>query len=188
MALKQLGPLQFRGSNHIFKIMFLAKSHLTKLSAIFFSFEIYLFSASQAFAAITNPVIGKLGDDAAKASSGVTFMTYFVSLWRAMMSIGSIMVLVYFAWGAIDWITSGGDKGKVDTARNKITNALIGIIILVSSFTIVGFISNLVFGSDFNLLKLTFPNPADSTTIAPAPTVALPAPPPAPTGRPGGQV
>jgi len=119
-----------------------------------------LIQATPVIAAIKNPVIGTLGNDAAKAASGATFLGYFVSLWRAMISIGSIMVLVYFAWGAIDWITSGGDKGKVDTARTKITNAIIGIIILVSSFTIVGFISNLFFGSDFNLLKLTFPNPS----------------------------
>jgi hypothetical protein len=107
-----------------------------------------------------------LGDDAAKASSGVTFVTYFVLLWRAMINIGALMVLIYFAWGAIDWIAAGGDKGKIETARNKITNAIIGIIVLVSSFTIIGFFSNLVFGSDFNLLKLTFPN---TTTAAPTP-------------------
>ena len=116
--------------------------------------------AAPVMAEINNPVIGTLGNDATKASSGATFIGYFVSLWRAMISLGAIMVLVYFAWGAIDWITSGGDKGKVETARTKITNAVIGIIVLVSSFTIVGFISNLFFGSDFNLLKLTFPNPA----------------------------
>ncbi|HCC84476.1 MAG TPA: hypothetical protein DEP87_02240 [Candidatus Pacebacteria bacterium] len=114
--------------------------------------------AATVSAEISNPVIGNLGENATKANSGELFTGYFVLLWRAGMSLGSLLVLVYFAWGAIEWITSGGDKGKVENARNKITNSLIGIIILVSSFTIIGFFSNLVFGNNFNLLKLTFPS------------------------------
>jgi hypothetical protein len=43
--------------------------------------------------------------------------------------------------GAIQWITSGGDKGQLEGARNKITNALIGLIIVGASwavFTLIG--------------------------------------------------
>ena len=36
----------------------------------------------------------------------------------------------YLIWGAIDWITSGGDKAKYESARNKITYALIGLAIM----------------------------------------------------------
>jgi hypothetical protein len=110
-------------------------------------------------AGIKNPVIGNLGNNPTKAADGTLFTAYFVNLWRVIMSIGAIMVLVYFIWGAIEWITSGGDKGKTEAARNRITNAVIGLIILVSSFTIIGFIGKLFFGTDFDILKLTFPTP-----------------------------
>ncbi len=117
----------------------------------------FLSLPSLAQAAITNPVIGTLGNNAAQAKTGATFLNYFITIWRAGINIGALMVLVYFIWGSIDWIAAGGDKGKAESARMKMTNAAVGIIILVSSFTIVGFFSNLVFGNDFNLLKLTFP-------------------------------
>ncbi len=110
-------------------------------------------------AGLTNPVIGKLGDDATKAESGSLFTSYFVNLWRVIMSIGALMVMIYFIWGAFEWITSGGDKGKTEAARNRITNAIIGLIILVSSFTLIGFVGKLFFGTDFDILKLTFPTP-----------------------------
>ncbi len=134
-----------------------------------------LFSASASFlslpslaqAAITNPVVGTLGNNAEQAKSGATFLNYFVLLWRAGINIGALMVLIYFIWGSIEWISSGGEKGKVEAARMKMTNAAVGIIILVSSFTIIGFFSNLVFGSDFNLLKLTFPSATTTTTTVP---------------------
>ncbi len=116
-------------------------------------------------AGIKNPVIGKLGDDVAKANSGQLFVSYFVNLWRVVISLGSILVMVYFIWGSIDWITSGGDKGKVETARTKITSAVIGLIILVSSFTLIGFVGKLFFGTDFDILKITLPTPGGTGTL-----------------------
>ena len=111
------------------------------------------------WAQIKNPVTGNLGNDADKASRGETFLGYFVMLWRTTMTIGAIIVIVQFIWGAVDWISSGGDKGKIESARNKITQAIIGLIILVSSFTILGYVGQIAFGNQFSILKLTFPTP-----------------------------
>ena len=47
-----------------------------------------------------------------------------------VMAIAALIVLIYLIWGAMEWITSGGDKGKLENARNKITQSLIGIIVL----------------------------------------------------------
>jgi hypothetical protein len=55
------------------------------------------------------------------------------SLLSFIMAIAAILLLVYLLWAGIDWITSGGDKGKLETARNKITNGIIGIIVLAAS-------------------------------------------------------
>lgn len=68
------------------------------------------------------------------------------------------MVLAYFVWGAIDWIAAGGESGKLEKARQKMTQSALGMIVLVSSFTIIAFVSQLLFGDNFNLLKLTFPS------------------------------
>jgi NADH:ubiquinone oxidoreductase subunit 6 (subunit J) len=110
-------------------------------------------------AQLTNPVVeGALGSDAEGAAAGTTFATYFVSIWSSVISIGAILVLVFFIWGALEWITSGGDKGKLENARNRITQAVVGLIILVGSFVILGFISDTFFGRSFNLLEIGFPN------------------------------
>lgn len=55
------------------------------------------------------------------------------NLFSAIMLVAVLLVLVFFLWGAIEWITSGGDKGKVEGARNKITNAAIGLIVLAAT-------------------------------------------------------
>ena len=58
------------------------------------------------------------------------------SIMSGIMVIGALLVLLYLIWGGIEWITSGGDKGKVENARNKITQAIIGLIVLAASTAI----------------------------------------------------
>lgn len=57
-------------------------------------------------------------------------------LMNAIMVIAVLMVLFFFVYGAVEWITSGGDKGKTESARNKITHAVIGLIILSASLAL----------------------------------------------------
>lgn len=55
-----------------------------------------------------------------------------------------LAVLVFIVWAAFDWITSGGDKEKVAGARRKITNAIIGLVLLALAYFITALVSDLV--------------------------------------------
>jgi len=39
--------------------------------------------------------------------------------------------------GAIQWISSGGDKASVEAARGKVMNAIIGLIVLFVVFALI---------------------------------------------------
>jgi hypothetical protein len=52
------------------------------------------------------------------------------NVFSGAILVGVILTLAYLIWGAIDWIMSEGDKQKYETARNKITHAVIGLVIL----------------------------------------------------------
>jgi hypothetical protein len=56
----------------------------------------------------------------------------------------TLLVLIYLIIGAFQWITSGGDKEAVGKARGKITNALIGLLILALSFVIVNVVTTIL--------------------------------------------
>lgn len=58
-----------------------------------------------------------------------------------VMVIAILLVLLYLVLGGIEWITSGGEKGKTESARNKITAAVIGIIILASAYALASFVA-----------------------------------------------
>ncbi len=48
-----------------------------------------------------------------------------------------IAALIFLIWGGIAWITSQGDKGKVEAARKRILFSIIGLIVAFASFFII---------------------------------------------------
>ncbi len=72
--------------------------------------------------------------------------------------ISGILVFVYLVWGGIEWLTSGGDKTRVESARNRISNALIGLAIIAASWALVRIIAYF-FGVDAGLSTFTIPKP-----------------------------
>lgn len=82
------------------------------------------------------------GADVADAEEG--FAALISKYLGVIMTLAALILLVYLIWGAIEWITSEGDKGKLEKARNKITQAVIGMIVLAASLAIFSLVQNLL--------------------------------------------
>lgn len=71
-----------------------------------------------------------------------------------ILIIAVLIALFFLIMGGIRWITSGGDKGKVDSARSMITAAIVGLVIAFLAF----FILQLALGFfGLSLSNLTLP-------------------------------
>ncbi len=66
------------------------------------------------------------------------------SILTIVITIGALMLLIYLMWGAFSWITSSGDKSKLEEARNRMTTAVIGMIVLSSVVAIFMFIQQIL--------------------------------------------
>src|SRR4030042_3206612 len=70
----------------------------------------------------------------------------FGSLVRLAISFILIVAAVAFFFmlvlGGIRWITSGGDKGKTESARNQITAGLVGLVIVFAAWAILTLIES----------------------------------------------
>lgn len=53
-----------------------------------------------------------------------------------------ILCLFVIIWGGVAWISSGGDKQKLATARSRIMYSIVGLIIVLLSFLIVNFFTS----------------------------------------------
>lgn len=71
---------------------------------------------------------------------------------KTFILIAGLALLFYLLWGTFDWITSGGEKEKIAKAQSKITNAVIGIILVF----VVLMVFNLLAG---NILGIIVPTP-----------------------------
>ena len=58
------------------------------------------------------------------------------SLLSIVIPVSALILLLYLIWGAIEWLTSGGDKGKLEKARGRITTGVIGIIVVSATISL----------------------------------------------------
>jgi hypothetical protein len=71
-----------------------------------------------------------------------SFSELFNGLLQLVFVIAALLVFFYLILGAFRWITSGGDKGKTQTAQSTIVAAVVGIIILAASYAILIIVLN----------------------------------------------
>lgn len=68
------------------------------------------------------------------------------ALARVFIVVAAIVFFFYLVIGGIRWIMSSGDKAQTETARNQITAALIGLVIVFAAWAIIQLI-----GTFFNI-------------------------------------
>jgi hypothetical protein len=98
---------------------------------------------------ITNPVVTKFGS----GKPSVALAVMIATVWRTAITLGGLALLVMLILGGFEWITAGGDKGKIESAREKITQSIIGLLVLLGTVAISSFIGS-AFG--INLLRPQF--------------------------------
>lgn len=76
---------------------------------------------------------------------GEGFSQYIYTIVSALMAMGLLLVFLFLVWGAFDWLNSSGEKGKIDSARNRMTGAVTGLFVLSCVFVFFIFLQN-VFG------------------------------------------
>lgn len=91
----------------------------------------------------TNPILGNTLKNLAESgeNSGFAFFKLTIPNFITLgFIIGALVFFFFMLIGAIQWMTSGGDKSAVEAARNKLTNALIGLFVLFALFAIINVI------------------------------------------------
>lgn len=91
---------------------------------------------------ITNPVLkGPIGTQ----SGSITLQTFIGNFVTIALGVGGIIAFFMLVWGGIEYITAGGDKEATQKSVKRITNALIGLSLLLSVFAII-FVVETLFG------------------------------------------
>lgn len=87
--------------------------------------------------------------------TGLTLPAIISGLIRGALVVAAIVFFFILVIGGIQWIASGGDKANTEAARNRITAALVGLVIVFAAWAIVALIQTF-FG--INIFQLSLPS------------------------------
>lgn len=112
--------------------------------------------AAPAGTGIYNPVVSPSVGTGIGAVIIAKFIAEFLSI---AFIIAGIVLLGMILFAGIEWMTAGGDQNKLKSAQGRLTNALIGFIIVVATRAILGFIAGPLGVPWLDTLKIVWPTP-----------------------------
>lgn len=129
---------------------------MKKLSALYLTATAYASLAMPAFADSIDPCPG--GEESAVRGGAGFFRLCSLNFTGGLVGkiitvafiIATVIALAFLIYGGIRWITSGGDKTGVETARNTIVAALVGLVIVFLAYFLIRII--------FTFFGLSFEN------------------------------
>lgn len=88
---------------------------------------------------------GPLGLEGKSSDSAVSVFSGIISTAIGIISVVAIIwFIIQLLLGAVSIIGSGGDKGKVESAKNKITTSLVGLIVVIAGLFIVELVGSII--------------------------------------------
>lgn len=88
-------------------------------------------------AQITGDELKKLEEEVGLDFAGGNFGEIISALLPYLFAGAGLLLLLYLIFGGIQFMTSGGDPKAMESAKGKITGALVGFIIIFASYWIV---------------------------------------------------
>jgi len=85
--------------------------------------------------------------------------TLISAIVGTLLIVASLITFIYLILGGIQWITSGGDKAAMEAARNKITHAIVGLVIVGSAWAIMALVQNFLGISVIGSQGISLPKP-----------------------------
>lgn len=116
-----------------------------------FAFFFFSFISVQAIAPVPSSVGGawdaqigmdKIGEQYGEDSQSPTSLVgIIVRIINASLILLGIIFLVLFVMSGYQWMTAGGNEDSIKTAKSRMTNAVIGLVIVLMSWTITYFVT-----------------------------------------------
>jgi hypothetical protein len=94
-------------------------------------------SFTYVFQLIGNPALNQ--SVTPNTQGGASFLARAIPAFvTIVLIVGVVAFLFMLISGGISWMSSGGDKSKIESARTRVTNALVGIVLLLSLYAVLG--------------------------------------------------
>ncbi len=84
-------------------------------------------------------------DGVPTVTSDGTAISSIISLTVNILGVvGALAALLFLIWGGIKWITSGGDREKLESARRTVIFAIIGLVVIILSYVVINLVGGVL--------------------------------------------
>jgi len=80
--------------------------------------------------------IGLDSEISSRVAINSTLGDFVSNTFSAIILVAGIASFVYMIYGGLEWVMSGGEKDKLNEAKSKITQAIIGLAVVASAWAI----------------------------------------------------
>ncbi|NCN83009.1 MAG: hypothetical protein GW947_03505 [Candidatus Pacebacteria bacterium] len=110
------------------------------------------------FGSFEAPVANKFTTGANTQAGALNSLELLISHAFGVMTVfGGLFFIVIFLIAGINWVTAGGDKGKIEKARTSMIQGVLGLVVLIAAYAIIGVVGSIV--------GLDLLNPAQSLSV-----------------------
>lgn len=102
-------------------------------------------TSAQIISASSSDGINRMGDAfnaAAGYNENVTVTNIVAQVIRVVLSLLGILFTVLIIASGYQWMTAGGNEDAVKKAKGRMTNAIIGLVIVLAAYIITAFVFN----------------------------------------------
>lgn len=122
-------------------MIFPIKNIIGKKEIIFSGFLILFFSA---FAQATTIPINKIEFNNPSSLNSVQMVTDSITNWLLSVTVG--IAILFLIIGGIYYITAAGDNKQIEEAKKIINYTVIGLIVILISYSLVTTLNKIIFG------------------------------------------
>ncbi len=108
---------------------------------------------------IENPLVPVFGSGGTEAGTKI-IGDLITNIINAMMIAGAIILLIMIIWAGIAWASAGDNKERMQGAQKRLSNAVIGFIVVICVFAIANFVGSIFGLGWFKNFSIPLPTPS----------------------------
>ncbi len=74
------------------------------------------------------------------------FLIILANLIQIGLFLSGVLAVIFISWSGIQYITSQGDPGRVQSAKSGMRNAVVGLVLAAGSYLLVNFFARQLLG------------------------------------------
>jgi len=114
---------------------------------IVFSFILFTPLAQADLDDLVNSEFDYVQEGVTGSSSSDTVENIVINFIQILLGFLGLIFVVLIIWSGFQWMTAGGNSSAIDAAKKRLTNAVIGLFIILAAYAITDFIVTEVYNS-----------------------------------------